>query len=290
MQLKAAVVQLRSTMDVGRNQAQIARYTTQAAEAGADIIVLPENAAFVRTEASGTTPIEPLDGPLVQHMRELAGRLGVWLVLGSYPEQSPDPARYYNTSVVIDGTRPEAPVTATYRKLHLFDIDIAGGESQRESDYIVAGDEISVTKIAGVRTGLSICYDLRFPGLYQALADAGAQLITCPAAFTEFTGKDHWLALLKARAIETQTYVLAPNQFGHHGGKRRSYGKSAIFDPWGTPLCVAPDRPGWVMAVLDFEYLRRVRASLPRLEHRHPAILAAATSNQQSTLTTDDQS
>ncbi|MEC9072539.1 MAG: nitrilase-related carbon-nitrogen hydrolase, partial [Myxococcota bacterium] len=128
------------------------------------------------------------------------------------------------------------------------------------------------TPVAGVPTGLSICYDLRFPQLYQRLVDAGARILTVPAAFTEFTGKDHWLTLLRARAIEAQCFVIAPDQVGHHGGKRRSYGKSTIIDPWGTPLCVAPDRPGWAMAQISMADLERVRASLPCHAHRHPAV------------------
>ena len=180
--------------------------------------------------------------------------------------------RYANTSLVIDGTVPEAPITCHYRKLHLFDIDIKGGESQRESDWIVPGQQVVATPIAGVQTGLSICYDLRFPTLYQALVDRGARILTVPVAFTEFTGKDHWLPLLRARAIETQCFVVAPNQAGHHGGKRRSFGKSAIFDPWGIPLAVAPDGPGWVMARLDFAQQDRIRAALPCHSHRHPNV------------------
>jgi len=174
--------------------------------------------------------------------------------------------------VVIDGTQPDAPITAAYRKLHLFDIDIPGGESQKESDWIVAGEELVTTPIAGVQTGLSICYDLRFPALYQRLRDRDARILTVPAAFTEFTGKDHWLLLLRARAVETQCFVVAPNQVGHHGGKRRSYGKSAIIDPWGIPLAVAPDGPGWVMARLDLAQQDRIRASLPCHAHRHPIV------------------
>ena len=200
----------------------------------------------------------------------LAATTGVTLLVGSFPEEGPDPEHYHNTSVLIDGTQPDAPVVASYRKIHLFDIDIVGKESHRESDTIAAGDALVVAPVGGVTTGLSICYDLRFPALYQGLVDLGARVITVPAAFTEYTGKEHWLTLLKARAIETQTYIVAPNQYGHHGGKRKSYGKSTIIDPWGIPLCLAPDRPGWVMARLDFDYQDEVRASLPCLQHRRP--------------------
>ncbi len=270
--LWAAVVQLRSTMDVEANFAAMTRFVGEAAAAGAEVIALPENAAFLRTRREGVRPVEGLDGEIAGRYRAMAREAGVWLLVGSFAERGPDPDHFYNTTLVIDGTAPDAPIVGTYRKMHLFDIDVAGGESQRESDYIAAGQSPSVVDVAGVPTGLSICYDLRFPRLYQALVDRGAEVLTVPAAFTEFTGKDHWLVLLRARAIETQCFVLAPNQFGHHGGKRRSFGKSAIIDPWGVPLAVAPDRPGWTMARLDFAHLREIRASLPSLKNRHPSL------------------
>ena len=268
--LTCAVIQLTSTQDVERNLAEATRHVREASRAGAGFVALPENAAFLRTDPAASAPIEALDGPMVSRMRELAGELGIWLLLGSFPEAIEGDGRYHNTSVLVDGSSPGAPITACYRKLHLFDIEMAGGESQRESDWIAAGDEIVCTPVSDVPTGLTICYDLRFPALYSALVDRGARMITVPSAFTEFTGKDHWLTLLQARAIETQCFVVAPNQFGHHGGKRRSYGKSAIVDPWGTLLCVAPDRPGWAMATLDFDHQDRIRGSLPCLQHRHP--------------------
>ncbi len=270
--VNVAVVQLRSTQEVERNLAEAERFVREAADAGAQVVALPENTPFLRTVPEARAPVEPLDGPIVTHLRRVAQRAGVWLVIGSVQEASGDPQRYHNTSVVVDGTTADAPIHATYRKLHLFDIDIADGETYKESDYIAPGDELVVTSILGVPVGLSICYDLRFPALYQRLVDLGARMLTVPAAFTEFTGKEHWLLLLRARAVETQCYVIAPNQFGAHGGKRRSYGKSAIIDPWGTPLAIAPDRPGWVMARCDFEYQDRVRASLPCLQHRHPVV------------------
>jgi len=217
--------------------------------------------------------VQSLDGSIVGQLRTLAEQAGVWLVVGSIQEQViGESERYANTCVVIDGTQKGAPVSATYRKLHLFDIDIKGGESQKESDYIVRGDAVVCTPVAGIDTGLSICYDLRFPTMYQTLRDAGARILSVPAAFTEFTGKDHWLPLLRARAIENQCFVIAANQSGHHGGKRRSYGKSAIIDPWGITLAVAPDGPSWIMARLDFAQQDRMRAALPCHAHRHPNV------------------
>ncbi|MDP6946659.1 MAG: carbon-nitrogen hydrolase family protein [Myxococcota bacterium] len=271
--LACAVVQLCSTQDVEANLRTASRFIREAAAAGAQWVATPENTAFLRTDPTAPAPAQALDGPIVSRLREVAREARVWLLVGSMQEAVPGEAqRYANTSVVIDGTSPDAPITCTYRKLHLFDIDIKGGESQRESDWIVRGDEIVCTPVAGVQTGLTICYDLRFPTLYQTLVDRGARILTVPAAFTEFTGKDHWLPLLRARAIETQCFVVAPNQGGHHGGKRRSYGKSAIIDPWGITLAVAPDGPGWVMARLDLAQQDRIRASLPCHSHRHPNV------------------
>ncbi|TNF37707.1 MAG: carbon-nitrogen hydrolase family protein [Deltaproteobacteria bacterium] len=274
--MQVAVIQLRSTEDVDANVTAVRELVLEAARAGADFVTLPENALFLRHRREAVAPIEPLDGPLVTEMRRLATEAGVWLLLGSYPERSPVPGRYYNTSVVIDGTRGAAdapgPVVAAYRKLHLFDVDLPSGESQRESDTITAGSELVVTDVAGIPTGLTICYDLRFPRLYQALTDLGARVLTVPAAFTEYTGKDHWLPLLRARAIENQAWVVAPGQFGHHGGSRRSYGKSVVVDPWGTPVCVASDGVGFATARIDLRYQDQVRAAIPCLKHRHPAV------------------
>lgn len=275
--MNVAVVQLRSTEDVEANLAATERFVREAAAAGADLVVTPENTPFLRTRPESRAPVQPVSGAIVARLRALAGELGVWLIVGSFQEEvgpdapgGADASRYHNTSVVVDGTAAGAPVAATYRKLHLFDVDIPGGETQRESDWITAGDEAVCVPVAGVPTGLSICYDLRFPRLYQELVERGARLITVPAAFTEYTGKDHWLPLLRARAIETQCYVVAPNQFGHHGGTRRSYGKSTIIDPWGTTLAIAADRPGWTMARVDLAFQDTVRESIPCLRNRHP--------------------
>lgn len=289
--LTAAVVQLTSTEDVAENLAAIAHWVGEAARAGASFVALPENACWLRVSADAVCPKEVIpsgaggegSGPILSALKRIAAENRVWLLVGSFPEVSPDPGRIYNTSVLIDGTSGTegipglGRVAATYRKLHLFDIDVKGSESQRESDTIAPGDRAVVTEVAGVPVGLSICYDLRFPELYRRLVDDGARVLTVPAAFTEFTGKDHWLVLLRARAIETQTFVIAPGQSGFHGGKRRTYGKSTIIDPWGIPLCIAGDGPGFAIARLDFASQDRIRASLPCLQHRHPALSRGTT-------------
>ena len=269
--MTAAVVQLTSTEDVAANLEAIRHWVLAAAKAGAELVTLPENAVWLRVSADAVAPMERVDGdgPNLVALKGIAKEAGVWLLVGSFPETGPDERRYYNTSIMID---PQGVVTATYRKLHLFDIDVKDGESQRESDTIARGESVVTTAVRGVMTGLSICYDLRFPMLYQRLVDAGARVLTVPAAFTEFTGKDHWLVLLRARAIETQTFVVAAGQSGFHGGKRRTFGKSTIIDPWGIPLCIAADGPGFAVARLDFAAQDRIRASLPCLQHRHPGV------------------
>jgi predicted amidohydrolase len=265
--MRVAAVQLTSTQDVEANLARIAHWVRIATTERATLVALPENALFLRTEPGTKAPVEPLDGPLASRLRAIAAEHGVWLLVGSFPERGPDPNHAYNTSLLIDGTASDAPITAVYRKIHLFDVDL-GREVHRESDTIAAGREVVCAKLAGVTVGLSICYDLRFPWLYQRLVDQGAQLITIPAAFTEYTGKDHWLVLCRARAIETQCYVIAPGQYGHHGGVRRSFGKSSIIDPWGIPVGICSDGEGLVTATLDLELVARVRRSLPCLAHR----------------------
>ena len=272
--MTAAVVQLTSSEDVAANLEAIRHWVSAAAKAGAELVALPENCVWLRTRPEAVAPMEAVagtsgDGPNLAALKAIAREAGVWLLVGSFPETGPDARHYYNTSIVID---PGGAVTATYRKLHLFDIEVKDGESQRESDTITRGDEVVATAIRGVQTGLSICYDLRFPKLYQRLVDLGARIVTVPSAFTEFTGKDHWLVLLRARAIETETFVVAPGQSGFHGGKRRTFGKSAIIDPWGIPLCIAADGPGFALARLDFAAQDRIRASLPCLQHRHPRV------------------
>jgi predicted amidohydrolase len=181
------------------------------------------------------------------------------------PEKSDDVARPYNTSVLVD---PAGTVAATYRKVHLFDVTLPDGSSYRESAAACAGSEAVTAELLGVRVGLSICYDVRFPELYRRLVDQGARVITVPAAFTLTTGKDHWHALLRARAIENQAYVLAPAQHGKHSRGRQTYGKSVVIDPWGEVIAQCSEGEGFVTARLDFQYQDRVRTAVPSLLHR----------------------
>ncbi|MFT7626114.1 MAG: putative amidohydrolase [Myxococcota bacterium] len=262
----AAVVQLCSTEDIVANVDAAEAQIRKAASLGARLIAIPETFAFLRISARTPEPIIGLDHSIVIRMCALAEELGIDLVLGSIPEPSTVADKVHNTSVYIG---PDGAIRGTYRKLHLFDIDIPGRVTLKESDHMTPGAEPVVVQGTYAPVGLSICYDLRFPELYRELTMRGAKVLTCPAAFTLHTGKDHWLPLLRARAIENQSWVIAPGQAGFHGGKRHSYGKSVIIDPWGLPVALASDGVGIAIAEIDLDLQDRVREGLPCAQHRH---------------------
>ena len=268
--MKISLVQLSSTRNLDDNLARCRTLAETAFEDGADWILFPENAPFLGKDAEKRQVAEPLDGAIVDHFRQIARDGECWVTVGSVPEVSSSPDHTYNTQILLT---PGGQTAAVYRKIHLFDVDVEGGRSFRESDSIYGGEELVTADIpapgAGQRTmGLSICYDLRFPELYRGLVERGAQVLTAPSAFTLQTGRDHWHPLLQARAIENQAYVLAPNQWGHHFGKRSSYGHSAVYDPWGRMIACAPEEECVLTARLDFAYLDRVRQRMPSLTHR----------------------
>lgn len=264
-----AVVQLTSRDDVGENLARAGELVREAAERGASLVALPENFAFMGDEVDKRAHAEVLsdeaNGPILDCLRQWARRHAITLVAGGMPERSDDAARPFNSSVLV---RPDGVIGAVYRKIHLFDVSLPDGTELRESRGSSAGDEVALADVAGARLGMSICYDVRFPELYRALVDRGARIVTVPAAFTVTTGRDHWHALLRARAIENQLFVLAPAQHGSHGRGRTTYGKSLIVDPWGDVLAQCGEGPGIALAKLDFAAQDRVRASLPCLAHR----------------------
>ncbi len=265
----AAVVQLNTQDDPVLNLSRAREWIARAAAAGAELVTLPENFAYMGEEARKRELAERLDGafpgPIYTALAESAAKHGVWVLGGGMPEKSDDPARPYNTSVLVD---PKGKIAATYRKVHLFDVSLPDGTSLRESAATSAGAEAVTAQVKGVRVGLSICYDLRFPELYRRLVDQGARIVTVPSAFTLTTGKDHWHALLRARAIENQVWVLAAAQHGKHPRGRQTYGKSIIIDPWGEVVAQVSEGEGFAVAKLDFEYQDRVRTSLPSLLHR----------------------
>jgi predicted amidohydrolase len=267
--MHVAVVQLNSQDDVSLNLSRVKHWIEQAARAGAKLVALPENFAFMGEEANKREIAEHLDGafpgPIANALVESARECRVWVLGGGMPERSDDPARPYNTSVLVD---PQGAIAATYRKVHLFDVSLPDGTAARESAATSAGADPVTTEVLGVRLGLSICYDVRFPELYRRLVGQGARVVTVPAAFTATTGKDHWHVLLRARAIENQVYILAPAQHGKHPRGRQTYGKSLIIDPWGEVVAQCSEGEGFAAARLDFDYQDQVRTALPSLLHR----------------------
>jgi predicted amidohydrolase len=278
-----AAVQLSSQDDVQANLEAAVRAVDLAAERGARLVLLPENFAYFGAEEGRRAVAEPLgpgDGgagaPIQRVLGEAARKHGVTIVAGGMPELSDDPARPFNTCAVFG---PAGGVVAAYRKMHLFDVDLADGTRLSESKGTSPGGgasgaggtrmpPVTVVGVDGFQVGLSICYDVRFPELYRLLVDQGAEVLLVPAAFTLHTGKDHWHVLLRARAIESQAWVVAAAQWGKHPGGRTTYGHSLVADPWGTVVAEAPDRTGIVVADLEREDLDRVRRSLPSLRHR----------------------
>ncbi|MBI4795792.1 MAG: carbon-nitrogen hydrolase family protein [Deltaproteobacteria bacterium] len=262
-----AAIQLNSTPDMEGNLTRARSLIEEAASRGAQLIALPEHFAYLGPEDKKPPSAQALDGPLLSEFRELARKLGVFLLLGSFPELTAAGARPFNTSVLLG---PQGDILASYRKMHLFDVDLAKGPRYRESQFIQAGEELAVAPLPGApfTAGLAICYDLRFPELFRALTAQGADLLLLPAAFTLATGRDHWEVLVRARAIENLAYVIAPAQWGQHSPGRRSYGRSLIIDPWGLILAQAPDGEGIIYARLDHDRLNRLRRELPCLHHR----------------------
>jgi predicted amidohydrolase len=263
--LGVAAVQLNSTADSAANLATADRLTRAAAADGARLIVLPEKWTAIGSDEELHAAAETLEGPAIGWARALARELEVDLIAGSIVERVAGQEKLANTSVHVD---PRGEVRAVYRKIHMFDVEVAG-RTYRESDVEEAGQEIVVSEAAdGVELGLSICYDLRFPELYRILAVRGARVIAVPAAFTLATTRDHWETLLRARAIENQAFVIAANQFGAHPGGTRSGGRSMIVDPWGIVMAQAADGEGHITADLDLERQLQIRARLPALANR----------------------
>ena len=262
MGLLVAVVQLNSTSDEEANLDRAEALVRLAARDGATFVATPENTNFLGPPDDKVRRAQSLDGPVCERFSGLARELGVHLLLGSFNETSDDPRRCYNTSVLF---APTGARVAAYRKIHLFDVDISPETRFTESDTIRAGEKVVVASTEPATIGMSICFDLRFSWLYAELRSRGAELITVPSAFTATTGKDHWHTLLRARAIETQSYLVAPAQVGEHddGGLRESYGHALIVDPWGSVLADAGDTPGVALAEIDVDRVHEVRRALP---------------------------
>ncbi|HWF33757.1 MAG TPA: carbon-nitrogen hydrolase family protein [Solirubrobacteraceae bacterium] len=261
-------MQLNSTDDIKGNRATADRLVRAAVAEGAGLVVLPEKWNVLGTDEQMAAGAEPLDGPSITWAREIAAELGIDLVAGSIVERVAGREKTSNTSVHVG---PDGEIRAVYRKIHMFDVEV-DGTVYRESDGEEPGDEIVVSELAGgIVAGMSVCYDVRFPELYRILAVRGAEIVFIPAAFTLATTRDHWETLLRARAIENQCFVVAPNQIGAHPPGDRSGGRSLIVDPWGLPLAMASDGEAAIVAELDLGRLREIRRTLPSLANRRPA-------------------
>lgn len=294
---RVAVIQMKSTPDLPSNLERVERWIGAAAAEGAELVAFPENCLYLGPndavpleqdqpplhETSGTD-IEPaaalrisgkphlqLDGPEVQRLQMAANKHNIEVLIGSLPIATDDPAKTFNTSVLLysASTGKRAADPAIYRKIHLFDVALQNGETYHESMHVTPGTELQVTRCRAGALGLSVCYDLRFPELYRGLTAMGAELLAVPAAFTYETGKEHWHALLRARAIENLCYVLAPAQAGTPYPGRRCYGHSLIIDPWGSILAEAKeDREELLVAEINHDFQRHIRQKFPVLAHR----------------------
>jgi deaminated glutathione amidase len=266
--LRVACVQLNAVSEKEDNIGRAERLVAQAAATGADLVMLPEKWTGIGPPDLIRAVAETLDeGEATLAMREWAKKHGITLHGGSIVERRDGREKLSNTSVVID---PEGEIAAVYRKIHLFDVEV-GGHVYRESETEEPGDHLVRTEVEGWRLGLTICYDLRFPELYRLLALEGCEALAVPAAFTLYTGKDHWEPLLRARAIENQCFVVAANQWGSYADGKAAYGRSMIIDPWGVVVAQAPDGDGVISAELDRARIADVRRRIPALANRQPA-------------------
>ncbi len=265
MSFRIAACQMNSQADKAANLATAAHLIDEAARQGAQMVGLPEMFNLLADDEAMAAGAEDEDGPTSQLLRDKARTHGITIHGGSIPTVIPGSDRIGNTTLVFD---PTGAIIARYQKIHLFDIHIAGQKSYKESARVAPGAEMVTFETDQGNFGLTICYDIRFPELYRALTLAGARVIFHPAAFTLYTGKDHWETLIRARAIENQVYLVSPAQIGTHGKGKQCFGNSMIVDPWGTVLARAPERECVVVAEIDYAAQDKVRTELPALSHR----------------------
>ncbi len=263
--LAVAVAQMSSGPDKKDNVAKAVTLATQAADTGASLIALPETFDYRGAEPDLSRVAEFLPGSALMPLMTLAKDRHVWILAGSVHESDEAGGRPFNTSTLIS---PRGDIVAKYRKIHLFDIAI-GDRSVTESAKYQSGDKVVSADAAGIRVGLTICYDLRFPELYRSLADSATDLVFVPSSFTAPTGEAHWEVLLRARAIENQCFVVAPAQAGIGAGGIPTYGNSMIIDPWGRVLARASGEGEQIIsALLDLTEMARIRQNLPALHNR----------------------
>jgi predicted amidohydrolase len=270
MQLTVAAVQLSSGTHTLLNVDEAERLVEEAADQGARYVQLPEYFNFLGPFSGFAGAAEPIPGPTTTRLAALAKTRGLTLHLGSMLEPSPEKGKFFNTSVVI---APNGEIVTTYRKIHLFDVNVPGAIVHRESDIIAPGDEMVVAQLPQFNLGLSVCFDVRFPELYRALALAGAHVIAVPAAFNAVTGRAHWELLVRARAVENHVFVVAATQVGTTAEGIATYGHSIIVDPWGVVLAESTsEKPGVVIATLDLSDVERRRSQIAVMDFRRPDV------------------
>jgi predicted amidohydrolase len=265
--LNVTIIQMNSQDDKQANIAAALDLIDRAAEVGARLVALPEVWPYLGPDDVNRNQAEPIPGPITELLAQRARRHGIYVHGGSFYETRPGDPGMYNTTVMID---PTGEIIARYSKIHMFDVVLDGVAEYQESATVTPGDEVTITEIDGVLVGLAICYDLRFPELFRILALEGAQAIMLPAAFTLTTGKDHWEALIRARAIENGLYMIAPAQWGTHPPGNWCYGRSMVVDPWGTVMTTASDGVGIAHATVDPSRVAMVRRQIPSLANRRP--------------------
>ena len=270
MSTRVAVIQHCAGTDVENNLATLETLSAQAVSEGAEVLCWAEAFAYLGRHEGKVAILEPLPGggAIMERCRRLAKNLKVEILLGGFHEaDDEDPLRCFNTSVYLSD---QGEIKNIYRKIHLFDVDISDGPTLMESRHTSAGNEAIITDTAFGKLGMTICYDLRFPSLFQRLTDLGSVAISVPSAFTKTTGAMHWHHLLCARAIETQSYLIAPAQHGQHSKNRASFGHSLIVDPWGKIVCEIPEGDGYAIASVDLTEVEKVRSEIPSIANRRP--------------------
>lgn len=267
-ELQVAIVQMNSGDDKAANIQAAMAGIDRAAARGARLVSLPEVWTYLGPSSGNQRAAETIPGPLTDQLAAKARDLGIYLHAGSIYERVEGEERLYNTTVVFS---PEGEIIGTYRKIHMFDVDLNEDTSYRESATIAPGDDIVTVEVDGITVGLAICYDLRFPELFRILTLKGADIIMVPAAFTLATGRDHWEPLIRARAIENQVFMVAAGQVGKHPPGQWCYGRSMIVDPWGVVVAQASDAPTLISATLDLSHLDRVRRQVPSVANRMPS-------------------
>ena len=262
----AAAIQMNSLPDLHKNLAQAEELIDLAVRRGAELVGLPENFSFLGDENAKLAQSDAIAQESEKFIKTMAQRFQVSILGGGFPVPV-DGGKVHNTALLVD---PSGQEVARYEKVHLFDVNLPDGNTYQESETVVAGlrvPPIYSSKELG-NLGLSVCYDVRFPELYRQLSQMGAEVLFIPAAFTAYTGKDHWQVLLQARAIENTCYVIAPAQTGRHNSIRQSHGHAMIIDPWGVILADAGDEPGLAIAAIEPTRLEQVRRQMPSLQHR----------------------